>query len=304
MRKPLPRPIVRSLLAVPTQPPTSRRTSHWRLPTGTLRFGRLPLLMGVVNVTPDSFSDGGQFFDPQAAIDHALQMAADGADILDIGGQSTRPGSAPVDAGEELRRVVPVVAGLCEQTDIPISIDTSKAVVAREAVAAGARIINDVTALSEDPGMLQVAVDTEAAVCAMHIQGTPRSMQEKPQYDDVTEDVLSYLRDRRDALVAGGISADRIALDPGIGFGKTVDHNLQLLCQIARFHELGCPVLVGHSRKSFIGKVLADDKAERLSGTIAVTLTLARAGVQIVRVHDVAPVRRALMLFEASGGLS
>jgi len=268
-----------------------------------LNFGRLPLLMGIINVTPDSFSDGGRFFAPQAAVDQGLRLADEGAVILDVGGQSTRPGSSPVDPQEELRRVVPVVAALAEKSSAVVSIDTSKAVVAREAVAAGAQIINDVSALVADPEMLAVAVESHAGVCVMHMQGTPRSMQDKPTYDDVVEDVFRYLRQRRDALTTAGITTDRIAVDPGIGFGKTPEHNLSLLRAAWRFHELGCPVLVGHSRKSFIGVVLDDADCDRTAGTIGAALALARQGVQILRVHDVAPVRQALLLCEASGGM-
>ncbi len=259
--------------------------------------------MGVINVTPDSFSDGGRFFDPQAAIEHGLRLAQEGADLVDVGGESTRPYAPPVDSDEELRRVIPVVAALVERSSVPVSIDTSKAIVAREAVAAGAQVINDVTGLRGDPGMLPLAVELGVAVCVMHMQGTPRTMQENPTYDDVVADVLAYLGRRRDALLAAGIDQDRIALDPGIGFGKTPEHNLALLSNAWRFHELGCPMLVGHSRKSFIGAVLATGEADRTPGTIGVALSLARQGVQILRVHDVAPVRQALLLFEAIAGL-
>jgi len=259
--------------------------------------------MGVINVTPDSFSDGGRFFDPQAAIEHGLRLAQEGADLVDVGGESTRPYAPPVDSDEELRRVIPVVAALVDRLSVPVSIDTSKAIVAREAVAAGAQVINDVTGLRGDPGMLPLAVELGVAVCVMHMQGTPRTMQENPTYDDVVADVLAYLGRRRDALLAAGIDQDRIALDPGIGFGKTPEHNLALLSNAWRFHELGCPMLVGHSRKSFIGAVLATGEADRTPGTIGVALSLARQGVQILRVHDVAPVRQALLLFEAIAGL-
>jgi dihydropteroate synthase len=259
--------------------------------------------MGIINVTPDSFSDGGRFFDTGAAVEQGLRLAAEGADLLDIGGESTRPYAEPVDADEEIRRVVPVIAALREQTAVPLSIDTSKAVVAREAIAAGAQIINDVTGLTHDPKMVELAVESGAGVCVMHMQGTPRTMQENPTYDDVVEDVLDYLRRRRDALAAAGVDLGRIAVDPGIGFGKTPAHNTTLLSNAWRFHRLGCPVLVGHSRKSFIGAVLRDAEADRTAGTIGVALSLARQGVQILRVHDVAPVRQALLLFEASGGL-
>ena len=281
----------------------SQRRDRWRLRHQTLAVGRLPLVMGILNVTPDSFSDGGRFFDHQAAIEHGLRLAEEGADLVDVGGESTRPYAPPVDPDEELRRVIPVVAALVERSSVPVSIDTSKAIVAREAIAAGAQVINDVTALSGDPGMLPLAVESGVGVCVMHMQGSPRTMQEDPTYDDVVEDVLAYLRQRRDALIAAGIDQDRIALDPGIGFGKTPQHNLSLLSHAWRFHELGCPVLVGHSRKSFIGAVLGDPEADRTAGTIGVALSLARQGVQILRVHDVAPVRQSLLLFEATAGL-
>ena len=259
--------------------------------------------MGIINVTPDSFSDGGRFFDPQAAIEHGLRLAAEGVDLLDVGGQSTRPYSAAVEPEEELRRVMPVVTALCDQASIPVSIDTSKAVVAREAVAAGAEVINDVTGLTAERAMLDVALRLGAGVCVMHMLGTPQTMQENPTYDDVVEEVSIYLGSRRDALIAAGVEQDRIALDPGIGFGKTTQHNLALLRNAWRLHELGCAVLVGPSRKRFIGQVLGDDEADRTAGTIGVALWLARQGVQILRVHDVAPVRQALLLYEAAGGL-
>jgi dihydropteroate synthase len=259
--------------------------------------------MGIVNVTPDSFSDGGDFLDHAAAVNHALTLAADGADILDIGGESTRPYSRPVDAAVELRRVVPVIAELVERAAVPISIDTSKAEVAREALAAGADIINDVTALSGDPRMMEVACNSAAGICAMHLRGTPQTMQDDPCYTDVVREIFDYLRARRDALVAAGIDSNRIALDPGIGFGKSHQHNLTLLANCHRFHDLGSPLVVGHSRKGFIGKVLGDKAADRTAGTIGVALSLAAQGVQIIRVHDVKPVREALLLFEATGGI-
>ena len=279
------------------------RADSWNLGGRTLRFGRLPLLMGIVNVTPDSFSDGGQHFEPAAAVEHGLRLVEEGAAVIDVGGQSTRPGSAEVDAEEELRRVLPVVRRLAKETSTPISIDTSKAPVARAALEAGALVVNDVTALSGDAAMIDVLRQTGAGVCLMHMQGTPRTMQENPVYQDVVQEVLDYLRRRRDALVDAGIDQSRIALDPGVGFGKTTEHNLALLRAAARLHSLGCPVLIGHSRKRFIARVQGDDSAERTSGTIGVALSLARAGVQLLRVHDVAAVRRALVLFEAAGGL-
>ncbi len=285
----------------PFVPPSA---DHWKLRSRTLALGRLPLLMGIVNVTPDSFSDGGRFFDATAAVEHGLQLAAEGADILDVGGESTRPGSMPVDAAEELRRVMPVVEGLCKKTEVPVSIDTSKASVARRAIDAGAHIINDVTALAGDPAMIPLAAETGCGVCAMHCRGTPRTMQDNPVYADVVAEVLEYLRTRRDALLAAGIERDRIALDPGIGFGKTTEHNLQLLANARRFHRLGCPLLFGHSRKRFLAEVTRRDDSDRTAGTIGVALALARHEVQILRVHDVAAVHEALLLFQAAGGFS
>jgi len=259
--------------------------------------------MGILNVTPDSFSDGGRFLAHEAAIEHGLRLAAEGADILDVGGESTRPGATPVASDEELRRVLPVVTALASKTSLPVSIDTFKATVAQQAIAAGAEIINDVTGLTGDPAMLAVARQGGAAVCVMHAQGTPQTMQDHPVYDDVVAEVTAYLRARRDALMAAGIPSDRIALDPGIGFGKTVEHNLSLLASAWQLHALGCPVLVGHSRKSFLRKVLNDPAADPLAGTIGVALALARQGVQVIRVHDVGAVQQALRLYEAAGGL-
>jgi dihydropteroate synthase len=258
--------------------------------------------MGIVNVTPDSFSDGGQFLDAGVAVAHALQLAAEGADILDIGGESTRPYSEPVSVDEELRRVMPVVEKLVRQVEIPISIDTSKAAVARAAIDAGAEIINDVTGLEGDPAMVPLAAATGAGVCAMHMQGTPQTMQDDPVYRDVVAEVFAYLEQRRDELMAAGIAADRICLDPGIGFGKTHEHNLTLMAHSFEFHALGCPLLVGHSRKGFLAKIIDDKEADRTNATIGAALSLALQGVQIIRVHDVRPVREALVAFESTGG--
>ncbi len=280
------------------------RAWRWVLRTRTLEFASLPRLMGIVNVTPDSFSDGGRFFEPRAAVDHALALVAQGADIIDIGGESTRPFSTPVPAEEELRRVIPVIAALAGRIGVPVSIDTSKAVVAKEAIQAGAEIINDVTGLTGDPAMVALAAETQAAVCIMHMQGTPQTMQINPTYQDVVEEVGAFLRHRRDALAEAGIPLERVAVDPGIGFGKTTEHNLQLLRNAWRLHELGCPVLVGHSRKGFINRVAGDRNADPLGGTVGVALALARQGVQVLRVHDVGFIRQALVLFEAAGGLA
>ncbi len=281
----------------------SPRASWWHLRGHKLRLTARPLLMGILNVTPDSFSDGGQHFDPQAAVDHAVRLAAAGADIIDVGGESTRPYAESVDVKDELDRVVPVLQALRTRLLVPVSIDTSKAAVARAAIDAGAEIINDVTGLQGDAEMLDVASTSHAGVCVMHMRGTPQTMQDNPVYDDVVAEVFEYLRGRRDALIAAGIEPDRVALDPGIGFGKTHEHNLTLLRNCHRFHALGCPLLVGHSRKGFIGKVLEDQSIDATAGTIGVSLALANQGVQILRVHDVAAVRQALALYQAAGGL-
>jgi len=275
----------------------------WRLRTKTLAAGRTPIVMGVVNVTPDSFSDGGRFFAHAAAIEHGLRLAADGAEILDIGGQSTRPGAVPVTIEEELRRVLPVTIALCQRTNVPISVDTFSAKVAAECLAAGAEVINDITALTADGEMAGLAAASGCGVCAMHMQGTPQTMQTDPQYGDVVEEVLVWLSARRDALVAAGISPDRIALDPGIGFGKTAAHNLEILNHLSRFRTLQSPVLIGVSRKAFIGQIIGDPAADRAAGTIGAALAAARQGVEILRVHDVAAVRQALAAFAAAGGL-
>jgi dihydropteroate synthase len=284
-------------------PNDESRAGLWQLRTRRLALPRRPLLVGIVNVTPDSFSDGGRFLDAQAAIEHGLRLVEEGADILDVGGESTRPYSTPVSVDEELRRVLPVVERLSGECPVPLSIDTSKVNVAREALAAGAEIINDVTGLAGDAAMLPLAAQTRAGVCVMHMQGTPQTMQDAPHYDDVAAEVHQWLRERRDALLAGGIERERICLDPGIGFGKTHEHNLALLADCRRLHDLGCPILVGHSRKGFIGKLLGDKQADRAAGSVGVALALARQGVQLLRVHDVRLVREALVLFEACGGM-
>ena len=279
------------------------RSNQWQLRSRTFELPRRPLVMGIVNVTPDSFSDGGQFLDVGAAVDHALQLVADGAELLDIGGESTRPYSEPVTVEQELQRVLPVIEHVSDRVLIPVSIDTSKAAVARAAIQAGAEIINDVTGLEGDPEMVRVALDTSAGVCVMHMQGTPQTMQDNPTYGDVVAEVCDYLQQRRDALVAAGIARERICLDPGIGFGKTHEHNITLMAQCDEFHTLGCPLLVGHSRKGFLGKLIGDKEADRTYATIGAALSLAVQGVQIVRVHDVRAVREALAAFEATGGI-
>lgn len=285
-----------STLEIATQPPASR----WQLRTRSLSFDAGPLLMGIVNVTPDSFSDGGKWRERDAAVSHALQLVKDGADILDIGGESTRPYSQPVSLSEELDRVVPVIERLASETAIPISIDTSKADVASAAMAAGAEIINDVTALRGDARMLEVARSSGAGVCAMHMQGTPQTMQDNPSYGDVVKEIREYLAQTRDWLLASGIEFQRLCLDPGIGFGKTHAHNLQLVREIAKFHALGTPLLVGHSRKGFIAKLLGNPELDRDAGTLGISLYLASRGVQIIRVHEIARTRQALTTFLAA----
>jgi len=272
----------------------------WTLRQQTLDYTGRPLLMGIINVTPDSFSDGGKFWDAEAAIKHGLELVGQGADLLDIGGESTRPYSQPVETAEELKRVLPVVQALAAQTDVPLSIDTSKAAVAEAALAAGAQVINDVTGLEGDPGMLPLAVESGAGVCAMHMQGTPQNMQDTPQYEDVVQEIYDYLQQRRDQLADAGVSLKRICLDVGIGFGKTHQHNLTLLANASRFHQLGCPLMVGHSRKGFIAHLLGDKQADRTAGSVGVALAVGSQHVQVLRVHDVAAVREAWLLFEAT----
>jgi dihydropteroate synthase len=287
-----------------TTSPSPSPPAVWRLRTVALHLSldNLPLVMGVVNVTPDSFSDGGRFLDAERAVAQGLELVRQGVDILDVGGESTRPYATPVGVEEELRRVLPVITRLREQTSVPLSIDTTKAVVAREALRCGAEIINDVTGLAGDPEMVPLAVASGAGVCVMHMQGTPATMQDNPRYHDVVQEVYDYLRQRRDDLVAAGVDVARLCLDPGIGFGKTHQHNLELLQHCERFVALGCPVLVGPSRKGFIAHVLRDKHGDRTAGTIGVVLALAAQGVQVVRVHDVGPVKQALRLFAAAGG--
>jgi len=258
-----------------------------------------PLLMGIINVTPDSFSDGGRYFDHDAAVERGLRLARDGADILDVGGESTRPGSTPVDPEDEQERVVPVVEELAAECDVPISIDTRKAAVAAAALYAGADIVNDVSALRYDPSMATLLASRGAPVCLMHMQGTPQNMQDNPTYDEVVSDVRDWLAGRVEAAVEAGIERDRVIIDPGFGFGKTVGHNLEMMRRLHEFHDLGQPLLVGTSRKSMIGAVLEVGTDERLSGTLATVCCAAMSGAHIMRVHDVAPVRQALQMCEA-----
>jgi len=258
-----------------------------------------PRIAGIINVTPDSFSDGGLHFDAGAAIAHGLQMVEEGADLLDVGGESTRPGANEVSAEEEIRRVVPVIEALAKQTSVPIAIDTSKPEVMRAAVAAGAGFINDVFALRRD-GALDAAAELNVAVCLMHMQGEPRTMQQEPHYDDVVSDVRRFLAERIFACEMSGIDKKRIVVDPGFGFGKTLEHNLALLRALDQFAALGVPLLAGLSRKGMIGTLTGrENPADRAAGSAAAALLAVQKGAAIVRVHDAAATRDALAVWQA-----
>lgn len=270
-----------------------------RRPLVGIDFSR-PKLMGILNVTPDSFSDGGLFAGADAAVAHAAAMTGAGADILDIGGESTRPGATPVPERDEIARTQPVIAALRRSLATPISIDTRKSAVARAALEAGADIVNDVAAFTYDPELMTLAAATNTPVCLMHAQGDPQTMQQDPRYDDVLLDVYDFLADRVAAAVDAGVPRHRIIVDPGIGFGKTQEHNLALLRRISLFHSLGCPVLLGASRKRFIGTIgQAPQAADRAPGSIAVALAAVSQGIQILRVHDMSETRQALSLHMA-----
>jgi dihydropteroate synthase len=261
----------------------------------------VPRLMGIVNVTPDSFSDGGLFLDPDRAIAHGHELAAAGADILDVGGESTRPSAEPVNAAEELRRVGPVVEALAGAygPGLPVSIDTAKASVAAAALDAGAQIVNDVTALRGDPELGPLCAERGATVVVMHMLGTPRTMQEDPRYEDVVEDVKAFLAERMAAAIRAGIDEQRVWVDPGIGFGKTVAHNLELLRRLGDLHDLGRPIVVGASRKSFIGRLTGREITDRIGGTIAANAIALARGADVLRVHDVAQMRDAAVAAQA-----
>ncbi len=273
---------------------------EWRFRDRILYPGRGVLVMGIVNVTPDSFSDGGQFAGVEAAVAHALELAHQGADLLDIGGESTRPNAVAVDLEEELRRVVPVVRELATRTDLPLSVDTYKAETARQALEAGAHIINDVTALRGDSKMAEIVRTFGAGLVLMHMQGTPQTMQQNPVYDDVTDEVTKFLEARLQAAADMGIAGSQVVLDPGVGFGKTREHNLELLARLAELQRLGRPVCLGVSRKGFMGKLLDRPVMERLAASLAaVCHVMGQGAAQIVRVHDAAETRDAVRLFEA-----
>jgi len=250
-------------------------------------------LMGVVNVTPDSFSDGGLFLEPEAAIAHAEQLVREGAEILDVGGESTRPGAEEVGVAEELARTQPVVADL-EGLGYRVSIDTSKSVVAQAAIEAGAEIVNDVTALRGDPEMAALCAERAVTVVLMHMPGNPRTMQADPRYDDVVEEVKAFLTARVEAAIEAGIAEERIWVDPGIGFGKTLEHNVELLARLGEIRELGRPLVIGSSRKSFIGKIDGSGVDDRIGGSIATATLAAAAGADVLRVHDVAETAQAI----------
>jgi dihydropteroate synthase len=272
----------------------------WQLRDRTLTPGAPPLILGIVNVTPDSFSDGGQFLDADAAVAHGLRLIEQGADLLDIGGESTRPGSQPVELEEELARVVPVVRRLAALTSTPISVDTNKAEVARQALEAGAHIINDITALRGDPAMPEVVRSYRAGVILMHMQGTPATMQIAPHYDNVVVEVSDFLEARLQACCDLGIAASQVVLDPGIGFGKAREHNLQLLAHLEELQRLGRPVCLGVSRKGFLGKLLNRPLHQRLASSLAAACyALVRGSAQILRVHDVAETRDAVVVLNA-----
>jgi len=274
-------------------------SDQWHFSDRVLSLGRRALVMGIVNVTPDSFSDGGQFASADAAVAHGLELVRQGADILDVGGESTRPGSQPVTLDEELRRVVPVVEALARQVAVSISIDTSKAEVARRCLAAGAHIVNDITALG-DPEMAEVVGAANAGVVLMHMQGTPATMQADPQYDDVVADIRRHLEARLQWCGERGIAAERVALDPGIGFGKTRDHNLEILARLGELQTLGRPVCLGVSRKGFMGRLLDRPVDQRLAGSLAAACwAVAHGSAQIVRVHDVAETLDAVRVLAA-----
>ena len=258
-----------------------------------------PMVMGVLNVTPDSFSDGGRYLDSGAAVKHALEMVEEGADLIDIGAESSRPGAEPVSEAEELRRLIPVVQEVCRHVSVPVSVDTTKAAVARAAIEAGAAVVNDISAGQADPAMTGVVAETGAGLVLMHRQGTPQTMQRAPQYGSVVDDVRDFLRGRMQAAEQAGIAADQILLDPGIGFGKNLEHNLTLLAGLDAFQSLGRPILVGVSRKAFIGEVLGRRTDDRLMGTAAAVAAALLRGARMVRVHDVKAMQDVVRMIHA-----
>jgi dihydropteroate synthase len=275
----------------------------WSFRNHRLQIGPRPLVMGIVNVTPDSFSDGGQFYSTDAAIDHAMRLAGEGADLLDIGGESSRPGSQPVSLDEELARVVPVVRGVAGRTCVPISVDTTKAEVARQALAAGAAIINDITAGCGDPAMIETVRANDAGFILMHMQGAPATMQENPSYHDVVREVREFLEERIRVCRSAGIAMERLAVDPGFGFGKTFEHNMSLLKHLDVIAAIGRPVVLGVSRKGFIGQITGRPRHERVVGSVAMACYCAARGTaHVLRVHDVAETVDAAKVIAAISG--
>lgn len=277
----------------------SRACLDWQCGSDRWSLGTRPWFMGILNVTPDSFSDGGRYSALDAAVQRARELASEGADIIDIGGESTRPDSLPVSLEEELRRVVPVIAALRDEIAIPISIDTTKAEVARQALAAGARIVNDISGLTFDSEMPHVCAETGAGVIVMHIQGTPRTMQLNPHYENVVEEVRTFLGQRLEALEAAGIHREACVIDPGIGFGKSAGHNLELLAGISRIRDLGRPVLIGHSRKRFVSKILGRPLDEKSLGTVGISLAAIAEGADLLRLHEITPSRDCWLAWQA-----
>jgi dihydropteroate synthase len=276
------------------------RERIWKIGERIFNVSRQGLIMGVLNVTPDSFFDGGNFFAPEKAIEHGVKMASEGADIVDVGGESTRPGAEPVAVEEELRRVIPVIEKLREKIDVPISIDTSKAEVARAAIQAGASIVNDVTGGRGDGAMLPLIAETKSALIIMHMQGTPRTMQTQPQYSDVVSEIADFFRQQYTRAIGCNIDPMAIAFDPGIGFGKTLEHNLDLLAQLERLRAHDRPLVVGVSRKSFLAKLIdSREISERMAPAVALTSLLRTRGADVFRVHDIKENVSALRVTEA-----
>jgi dihydropteroate synthase len=276
------------------------RERIWKIGKRAFNISRRGLIMGVLNVTPDSFSDGGNFFAPEKAIEHGVRMAAEGADIIDVGGESTRPGAEPIAAEEELRRVIPVIERLQAKIDVPISIDTSKSSVASAAIRAGASVVNDVTGGRGDEGMLPLIGETTSAFIIMHMQGTPRTMQNQPRYSDVVSEISDFFRQQYALAIGYNIDSMAIAFDPGIGFGKTLDHNLELIAQLERLRAHDRPLVIGVSRKSFLGKLINSPVIEdRVAPAAALTSLLRERGADVFRVHDVKENMSALRVAEA-----
>lgn len=288
-----------SFISLSVMPPLQDQSSPILLMRGRRLALDRPMVMGVLNVTPDSFSDGGRYFDPGAAVKHALEMAEEGADFIDIGAESSRPGARPVPEEEELCRLVPVVREVCRQVSIPVSVDTTKAMVARTAIESGAAVVNDISACQADPAMTGVVRDTGAGLVLMHMRGTPRTMQQAPHYGSVVEEIRDFLHARMRMAVQAGIAAEQILLDPGIGFGKNLEHNLVLLARLDALQPLGRPILVGVSRKAFIGEVLGRRTDDRLMGTAAAVAAAVLRGATVVRVHDVKVMQDVVRMIHA-----